>query len=176
MCLTQSILGWSGDLSIAMHYQTWSITLFKQCCTCHDCLRTLLLTSYYLHYLNHLVHLICEMWAGVLEGSDWQAGEEVLIGVYDSDECDENFRGENGRACSWAHIAIGEVDYTNRGLVGRMKKMREGNAVYSRINKIPSLPLYKCSHIVLYSSPHKWRCLLLIKTLRVTSSTLCSRH
>lgn len=30
MCLTQSILGGSGDPSTAVHYQTWSITLFKQ--------------------------------------------------------------------------------------------------------------------------------------------------
>lgn len=30
MCLTRSILGCSQDLSIAAHYQTWSITFFKQ--------------------------------------------------------------------------------------------------------------------------------------------------
>lgn len=48
---------------------------------------------------------------------------------------------------------------------GQARERRDGNAVYSRINYIASLPLNEYSHIVLYSSPHKCCCLLLIKTL-----------
>ncbi len=108
------------------------------------------------------------MWTRTLEGWDWQAGEEVLIGVWDADGRVEDFRGENGRARSRAPLAIWEVGYINRELVVRGEKEERGLLyILTSIRPITSnftSALMLCAIVPLINTVVCW-CCLLVETL-----------